>query len=167
MTKPVLVPEVQGDADAAVDLDYGILPDFIGYVLRRTQTALFADFARATEGFDLSPGQLGLLVLIEANPGINAVNLARAVGMDKSSLTPFVAKLEKRGLVVRERSVTDKRSFHIALTQFGMAFLSDIKAQVIAHEARLAKGLGAAKAARLKALLAEAESILRAEAQSA
>lgn len=160
MTKAALVPEPQ-TASAADDLDFGILPDFIGYALRRTQTALFADFARATEGFDLSPGQLGLLILIEANPGINAVNLARAVGMDKSSLTPFLAKLERRGLVARERSVTDKRSYHIALTDYGLMFLGGIKEQVIAHEARLAQKLGPTKTARLIALLAEAEGILR------
>jgi DNA-binding MarR family transcriptional regulator len=162
MTKPTMPPEMQSNAAPAVDLDYGVLPDFIGYALRRTKTALLAYFKSTTEGFELSPGQLGILVLIEANPGINASNLARAVEMDKSSLTPFLAKLEKHGLALRERSSTDKRSFHIALTAFGLVFLLDVKTQVIAHEARLAKGLGAAKTARLKALLAEAESILRA-----
>ncbi len=161
MTKAALMPNPHV-TPASDDLDFGILPDFIGYALRRTQTALFTDFARATEGFDLSPGQLGLLILIEANPGINAVALARAVGMDKSSLTPFLAKLERRGLVARERSVTDKRSYHIALTDYGLTFLGDIKGQVIAHEAHLAQKLGPTKTARLIALLAEAEDILRA-----
>lgn len=160
MTEPAAIGTSMSDLGATSEIDYGILPTLVGYALRRTQIALFADFARATEGFDLSPGQLGLLILIEANPGINAVSLARAVNMDKSSLTPFLAKLEKRDLVVRERSTTDKRSFHIALTDFGLSFLAQVKQQVISHEQRLAKQLGAAKSQRLKTLLGEAEKIL-------
>lgn len=155
-------PALPGCAEAEADgIDYGILPDLIGYRIRKAQIALFADFAGATDGFDLSPGQVGLLVLIERNPGITAVKLAGAIGMDKSSLTPVLNKLEKRGLVTRSRSSADKRSFHIALTDHGQVFLADMLRAVIAHETRLKRHLGTKRADMLLSLLAEAEAILR------
>lgn len=156
----------EGEGEDANGIDFGVLPGLIGYQVRKTQIALFADFARATAGFDLSPGQFGLLVLIERNPGITAVKLAGAIGMDKSSLTPVLNKLEKRGLVTRTRSRADKRSFHIALSDDGRSLLGDMTRAVRAHEDRLARALGAGRAETLLGLLAEAEDVLRVRAET-
>ena len=141
-------------------VEHGPLVDLVGYALRRAHSALLSDFARATEGFDLSPGQYGSLVLIQSNPGITAVVLARAMNMDKSSLTPFLAKLEKRGLIERQRSDSDKRAFHIHLTEYGQRFLDDMTDLVRVQDARLARALGPEKVAALTALLAEAEALM-------
>lgn len=141
-------------------LEYGVLHGFVGYALRRAHNAVFADFARATHEFDISPGQLGLLILVEANPGINAARLAREIGLDKSTLTPFITRFEKRGLMVRKRSETDKRAFQIEMTDFGRRFLASIKEKVLEHERRLQSGLGPQKTRRLIALLGEAEQVL-------
>ena len=49
----------------APPLDRGLLPSLLGYALRRTQSAVFADFAAtfARAGETLTPGEFGLLVL--------------------------------------------------------------------------------------------------------
>src|SRR5271154_4342608 len=44
-------------------LDRGLLPSLLGYMLRRTQTAVFGDFAAtfSKAGETLTPGEFGLL----------------------------------------------------------------------------------------------------------
>src|SRR6202012_4387149 len=57
----------------AKSLDRGVLPSLLGYALRRTQSAVFADFAGtfAKAGEALTPGEFGLLVLVERNTGLS------------------------------------------------------------------------------------------------
>ena len=61
--------------------DYDILPSLIGYNLRRAQTAVFQDFSSTLADCKLTPGQFGVLVLIQANAGLNQTSLGRALGM--------------------------------------------------------------------------------------
>ena len=80
-------------------LDRGVLPSLLGYVLRRTQSAVFADFAAtfAKAGEALTPGEFGLLVLVERNAGLSQMALARALGIDRSTLVPILNRLQARG----------------------------------------------------------------------
>jgi len=55
----------------------GALPGLLGYRLRLAQQAVFRDFA-ASVG-EISPGRLGILLLVEANPGVTQSRLARAL----------------------------------------------------------------------------------------
>jgi len=51
--------------------------------------------------------------------------LARAVVYSRSGLTRLVDSLERRGLVARERSSSDRRSWYAVLTDDGLAALQD------------------------------------------
>ena len=65
----------------AANLDRGLLPSLLGYVLRRAQSAVFDDFANtfAKAGEALTPGEFGLLVLVDRNAGLSQMALARAL----------------------------------------------------------------------------------------
>ena len=90
-------------------VDFDELPTYVGYQVRRAQAKIFAEFEPALEGVGLTPGSFGVLTLIRANPGITQVALAAAFGVDKSTLSPVVVRLEARGLVRREVSPRDRR----------------------------------------------------------
>ena len=60
------------------------LPGLLGYRLRLAQQAVFRDFA-ASVG-EVSPGRVGILLLIEANPGVTQSRLAQAVPLDRSTM---------------------------------------------------------------------------------
>ena len=75
----------------------GGLPGLLGYRLRLAQQAVFRDFA-ASVG-EVSPGRVGILFLIEANPGVTQSRLARAVHLDRSTMVGVIHTLEGRGLV--------------------------------------------------------------------
>ena len=77
-------------------LDRGLLPSLLGYVLRRTQSAVFEDFVATFShaGEALTPGEFGLLVLVDRNAGLSQMALARALGIDRSTLVPILDRLQ-------------------------------------------------------------------------
>lgn len=137
--------------------DYGLLPELAGYGLRRTQLAVFQHFARTMHeamGADrISPGEFGVLVLIEANAGINQTALAEAVGADRSTMVPILDRLEKRGLIERRAVPGDRRAYALALGEVGRRRMEEFRATVRAHEQRIAASLSAAERATLLDLL--------------
>jgi DNA-binding MarR family transcriptional regulator len=90
-------------------IDFDELPGYVGYQVRRTQAKIFAEFEATLGDFAFTPGSFGVLTLIRANPGITQVALAAAFGVDKSTMSPVIVRLEKRGLVRREVLASDRR----------------------------------------------------------
>ena len=88
----------KADRSSAADaIDYAILPDLIGYNLRRAEAAMMQDFVRALGELGITPGQFGTLVLIDANSGLNQTALGNALGIDRSTVVSVIDRLEARG----------------------------------------------------------------------
>jgi len=128
----------------------GILPQLIGYRLRLAQQALFRDFASSVG--ELSPGQAGILLLIEANPGIAQGRLAEAVHLDRSTMVGVADALEGRRLIERRRG-EDRRTNGLWLTADGRALASRLRRRIERHERRFAARLSEAERAQLLLLL--------------
>ncbi len=97
--------------------------------LTRTLRFLFrpeSDVMRRDLG--LEPGEIGILAVIAQNPGISQNGLASSVVLKKSAVTKVVQALEKRGLVKRTRSETDRRSNELSLTAEGEAMCQRMRA---------------------------------------
>lgn len=135
-------------------LDRGMLPALLGYQLRLAQLAVFRDFERSFAPLDVSPGRVGMLVLIEANPGISQSQLAAAVGLDRSTLVPLIDAFERAKLVER-RTGQDRRTNALWLTRSGERQLVKMKQEVARHEARITRGLTAREVRTLLGLLAK------------
>lgn len=131
-------------------LNPGALPTLLGYRLRLAQQAVFRDFAASVQG--LSPGRIGLLILVEANPGITQSRLAEAARRDRSTMVGVLDQLEARGVIERRRGI-DRRSNGLWLTRRGRAFLTRALERIAAHEHRIAARLSAAEHRQLLALL--------------
>jgi len=129
-----------------------MLPDLLGYQLRLAQLAAFRDFEQHVGALGVSPGRVGVLALIEANPGVTQSELARAVGLDRSTMVPLLDRFEKRGVVERHRGA-DRRTNGLWVTQSGKRLLFEIKRRIAAHEERIASALSRGERAKLMALL--------------
>ena len=82
---------------------------------------------RAAE-YDLSIIQTRLLgVLRDRKPTMH--ELARFLGLDKSSVTGLVDRAERRGLVARVPSTTDRRAVLVSLTDDGRSLVSQAAAR--------------------------------------
>jgi len=131
-------------------LKTGILPKLLGYRLRLAQQALFRDFAATVDA--LPPGRVGILLLIEANPGVTQSRLARAVSLDRSTMVGVLHALEDGGMVERRRG-QDRRTNGLWLTAEGRARVSRLKRRIRRHERRVASRLSAAEREQLIELL--------------
>jgi DNA-binding MarR family transcriptional regulator len=128
----------------------GALPQLLGYRLRRAQQAVFRDFAASVHG--LSPGRVGLLITIEANPGMTQSRLAEMVGRDRSTMVGVLDELEAKALIERRRGA-DRRTNGLWLTRAGRALLGRAVREIAAHERRIAARLNAAERKQLLDLL--------------
>jgi DNA-binding MarR family transcriptional regulator len=143
-------------ADAAPPdppLDHGLLPTLIGYALRRAHGRVFQDFAGSVGRDGITPGLFGVLVLIAGNPGLNQSRLSEALGVDRSTVVGVIDRLQRRGLVKRTPSPTDRRAYALELSDDGHAALTDLTQAVAAHEANIARRLSPDERVQLIALL--------------
>ena len=125
----------------AENVRYGELPDLVGYQLRRTQKAVFGHFSRRLAGIGLSPGQFGVLTLIDANTGLSQSALAAILGIERSTMVAVIDSLEGKGWVERKPSVTDRRSYALRLTKKGATLLKRARPKVADHERDIAADL--------------------------
>ena len=121
----------------------GVLDQLLGYQIRRAQTRLFAHFEVQLAHLKITPGQLGLLILISANPGISQVALARAVGIERATLGEFIDRFEREKLVERRGLLGDRRSYALHLSRRGQEFLDSAIPEVLAHESAFTDQLSA------------------------
>jgi DNA-binding MarR family transcriptional regulator len=131
-------------------LDQGALPQLLGYRLRLAQQAVFHDFAASVQG--LSPGRVGLLIFIDANPGVTQSRLAEAANRDRSTMVGVLDQLQSRGLVERRRGA-DRRTNGLWLTRAGRTLLARALRGIARHEQRISARLSAAERRQLLALL--------------
>jgi len=129
------------------------LDKLLGYHLRRVQSATFQHFAAHLSHRDITPGQLGLLMLIGCNPGVSQTTLAREVGVERSTLGEFIDRFESRQLVERRRVTTDRRVHAVHLTRKGRRFLDQVLPEVEAHEREFTKALSTQELQTLVQLL--------------
>lgn len=132
----------------------GRLERLLGYALRRAQVHVFQDFAAEMKEFGLTPGQLGALLLIDANKGLSQSELGAALGIDRSSVVPLIDRLQRRGWVRRAARASDRRAHALELAPGGLALMERLLPRLTAHEQRIAVGLSAAERQRLLDLLA-------------
>jgi len=127
----------------AETINFGPLAHWVGFNLRMAQEAAFQAFSRRSLEIGESPGRFATLTLIARNPGISQTELSLANGRDKSSLTPVVEDLVRRGLVERKRMVSDRRTYRLNVTAAGKKILTTLTRCARRHERNLDSVIGA------------------------
>ena len=139
-------------------IDFDELPTYVGYQVRRTQAKIFLEFEATLRDFDFTPGSFGVLTLIRANPGITQVALAAAFGIDKSTMSPVIFKLEKRGLIRREVLANDRRYYALFFSPSAEATFAAARERVRAFEGGIAARLTKPEQRELARLLGKLQS---------
>ncbi|MEJ1161340.1 MarR family winged helix-turn-helix transcriptional regulator [Prosthecomicrobium sp. N25] len=140
------------EADLRVDL--GPLPNLVGYAMRRTQVAVFADFIATLSELGLRPAQFSALLLIDRNPGRKQSEIAEALGIQRPNFVAMMDEMDRRGLTRRLTSETDRRSYVLELTEAGRTLLERAVELVSEHEARITRDLSRDEVDLLLGLLA-------------
>ena len=144
--------EVDTDT-VATGVSLGPLAGYVGFMLRRIQSAVFAEFIASLGELDLRPAQYTLLEVIDANPGLRQSDAATALGIQKANFVALVQELERRSLIERRRSTADRRCYSLRLQPRGRRLLEAARDRHDAQESRLGALLGPADREQLLALL--------------
>ncbi len=134
-------------------IKFGPLDRWIGFNLRMAQEATFQAFSRLSKEIGESPGRFATLTIIGRNPGISQTELSQASGRDKSSITPVIEDLVRRGLVERKRERHDRRAWRLSLTAAGIKTLYTLTRCARTHERNLDRIIGRSDRARFLAVL--------------
>lgn len=100
---------------------------------------------------DLSIVQIRLLgILRDREPTM--LQLARHLGLDKSSVTGLIDRAERRGLVERTATPNDRRGFNVRMTAAGRELVRTAGAEIERQIMDIAASLSAAERAQFAAL---------------
>ncbi|MDA0786407.1 MAG: MarR family transcriptional regulator [Proteobacteria bacterium] len=135
------------------EIDLGLLPGLVGYQLRRAQIETFQHFVSNLGDEGMRPGWFGLLIIVANNPGLSQTQLARALGVDGSTMVAMIDRMEQSGWVARLRSKTDRRSHELHLTDAGVGMLARVTPMVRDHDAAITANLTEPESGELLRLL--------------
>lgn len=94
------------------------------YLLKRAELAVRSCMEVALAEFDLTPTQFLMLFHLRERREVSAASLAREVGVRPQSVIEVLAPLERKRLVKREASRTNRRILHTRLTAAGQKLLA-------------------------------------------
>ena len=112
-----------------------------------------AQFARRLEPLGFTPAHAGIFRIIAATPGLSQQELAAKLGMYPSRLVAVIDDLEKRSLIERQPSKSDRRLYALHLTKSGKEQLSAIGAIARDHGRALLDALSDEERLTLTGLL--------------
>ncbi|WP_029136026.1 MarR family winged helix-turn-helix transcriptional regulator [Nakamurella lactea] len=120
--------------------------------LVQTSFAVMARLSQAAAAHDMSLTQLRMLAILRDRQPKMA-ELARYLGLDRSSVSGLIDRAEKRGLVQRTSSGDDGRSVRVSLTADGRRLDPGLTAEIAGLIAPMTHSLTVAERQRLAGLL--------------
>lgn len=141
------------------------LADFLPYQLSVASNAVSRAVAVGTgyeSRFGLTSAEWRVLAVVTDAGNPTQVELVRATGMDKMTISRAVARLAERGLVDRVRDDGDRRTLRLAATADGRGIHDVVAPQALQVEAALMAELLPNEIASLRSALAKLRSACRA-----
>jgi DNA-binding MarR family transcriptional regulator len=129
------------------------LEDQPGYYIRRLQQIAVALFIEETQAHGITPVQFAALNAALSQPGLDQRTLAGTIGFDTSTLGGVIDRLERRGLIERQASPTDRRVRLLQVTPAGASLLAEVIPAMLKAQQRILAPLPAADRPRFLAML--------------
>ena len=105
-----------------------VLDELIGYNLRRAHGVQRQRFAAVFAPHSIRPVQLSILGLIYDHPGLKQSDLGRALDIKRANIVTLLAELERRKLIRRRPSHSDRRAHQLELTPAGKKLTAELLA---------------------------------------
>jgi MarR family transcriptional regulator, 2-MHQ and catechol-resistance regulon repressor len=110
----------------------------------------------------LTHAQFDIVATLGNTPGMSYKELGERTLITKGTLTGVIERLEQKGLVARERSADDKRSWFIRLTPQGEELFRDVFPRVTSRGGAVFAQFTDADYEQLEQALARLKSVLAA-----
>jgi MarR family transcriptional regulator, lower aerobic nicotinate degradation pathway regulator len=135
------------------DTDAAALEAQPGYLIRRLQQIAVAIFLEETQGHGVTPVQYAALYAALRQPGLDQRSLAATIGFDTSTIGGVIDRLERRGLIERQASPTDRRVRLLHVTPTGAELLQALIPAMLQAQQRMLAPLPEAERAHFMGLL--------------
>jgi DNA-binding MarR family transcriptional regulator len=119
--------EAQKKRKRAADGRPSAIDRSITHLLHRASQRATEIFALETRDFDITARQYAVLTAIAQREGLSQTDLVRLTGIDRSTLADVVQRLLRRGIIEREKTSEDGRTYAVTLSARGHELLEAIK----------------------------------------
>lgn len=144
-------------SQSVVKVNDSTLRQLVGYNMKRAFNAVQADLARTLRPFELRMITYSALVIIADNPGLRQSQLADALAIERPNLVVIIDELEKKGLISRKHTLSDRRAYALEITPLGQELNDNAVVAVSEHEQNLFKDMKQEERETLLRLLNAAE----------
>jgi len=135
------------------NVNYDLLPNHIGFWIRRAQLAVMKSYEEHVGDLDLRPVEAAAILLIGQNKDISQIVLGSALGTDQSTMVAICTRLENRGYIERRRLPEDRRYQLLTLTAEGSRAAVAVRKRLIAHNENVLRRIPAAERKKLLAMI--------------
>jgi len=98
----------------------------INYLLTQTQIKVNQKFRENLSACRVTPAQYFMLYYLWEEDGLSPTQLANFSGLDTSTVTGLLTRLEEKNFITRKNSTDDRRSVNVYLTKSGLALKDSI-----------------------------------------
>ena len=137
----------------------------IDYLLRTTWNAVVKMYNDEAAQFDSTMVVGFTLLSIDPKEGSPSMSLGPKMGIEPTSLSRTVAKLENAGLIVREANQSDKRHVLIKLTKKGLEMRNVSKNYVLDFQRKVNEALSEKELNQLMKSLNKIQKIVQEQIQ--
>lgn len=95
------------------------LNECVNFLLTQAQLKVFQYFKSRLSDFDVTPVQYGIMKCLWNEDGQMPGQIAASLGLDGSTITGILDRMENKGLVKRTPDPADRRALRVNLTEQG------------------------------------------------
>lgn len=129
------------------------LANFVPYLLNRAGVRIGLLFAREIEPLGVSLPMWRVMAALSEHDGQRLGDIAEHTSIDISTLSRLLVTLQRKQLIVRQRSGSDGRALSVSLTDKGRAVTERIIPIASHYEDVAIRGINSADLRRLKRML--------------
>lgn len=112
-----------------------------GFLIRRLHQIYVSIYLQECEAYGTTPVQTSVLQVLLVRPGADQVSLAGDIGIDRTTTSNVLSRLQTRGLVRREATAKDRRIRRSYLTDAGQTLIIDMQDSLERAHRRLVEPL--------------------------
>lgn len=135
------------------DLDLDSLDSVLGLHIGTVNTLFVTRLERRLDTMRVTPKQVAILWLVNANPGVKQTDLSKFFQIERPTVHQFVRQLTKNGYLLNEPSKLDRRAGGLWLTDEGRKVLAEARLAIAEHEEELTSTLTAREKSELFRIL--------------
>lgn len=125
----------------------------IGYLITYAQKLLHRGLGEGLQKHGVTVAQWMVLVVLWETDGLTQKELSQRVAVETATLSRTVDRMERDGLVTRDRSAVDRRQVHVRLTEHGAGLWRDLVPEAEANQERALAGISEDEEDLLRTLL--------------